>query len=235
MIDIIMSVPTRVIILIFSMILYVSFVAKIIPYFLLRPAYDVRDRGDRGLKRFVFEGGRAITYSPSFKAKKYVKQYVLSSNDGEKYIKCRIDKRIFSMKYDVVAFDSNGKVLETVQISEPIAYSGMTKAALLPADTSYVRVIVKEVNGTIVPDSCEMEYSYTRVGAFLLSSVLLTVAEALTLRSVTIFFADMLLSYTDKIGRSSPVTTVIVAALLGAALGALIVLFHRNKDTRIKK
>lgn len=235
MINDIMSAPTQIIIFIFSIVLYVCLVSKILPFFLLKPGYKVDNIGDRGLKKYSFENGRAIAYEPSHQAKKYINQYVLSSNNRDKYIKCRIDKRIFSIRYDVVAFDSSDKVITTVQVSEQISTAGISRAAILPAKTAYVTVVVKEVNGCLASDSPKMLFSGIKLASFAASCIALTVIEYLIIRAGILFFADSFFSYSEKFGSSFSILSLALAAAVGLGLAAVIFLFHRTKDTWISK
>lgn len=226
--------PIQAMIFVFSAILYVFLVACVLPKVLLHPTYDLSGGGDRGLKKYVFEGGRAIAYEPSVSSGKYIKQYILSSNNDEKYIKCLIDKRLFSLKYDVVCFDSNEKIIETVQVSEPIRTPGVTHGALLPRGTSYVYVIVKEVNGMIAKDSPKLTFSLVKVGIFAAITVVLTVAEALILRAIALSFANILFSGSDKIGIAGGFGTVFVSAVIGVAVSGAILFLQSSKDTQLE-
>ena len=71
-----------------SISVYVFLVSRVLPDLLLKPLYDDSKDGDRGLRRYTFEGGRAILYEPSALYRKYLNQYILSANGNEKYIKC---------------------------------------------------------------------------------------------------------------------------------------------------
>ncbi len=230
-----MSIPTQIIIFVFSLSLYVALVSKILPLFLLKANYNVQDMGDRGLEKYVFEGGRAITYKPYGETGKYIKQYILSVNDGDKYIKCKFDKRILSIKYDVVALDSGNNEIDTIQISVPKVSSGDAAAAILPENTAYVCVVVKEVNRFIVPGSPKMHYSIWRVVTFAAVTAVLTVVEYLTLRSSVFSLIEVILPSIKLIAAGLPLMQILVSAAAGAALAGIILVFHREKDVKIFK
>ena len=67
-----------------SVSVYIFLVSRVLPDLLLKPLYDDSKEGDRGLRRYAFEGGRAILYEPSAPYRKYLKQYILSANGNEK-------------------------------------------------------------------------------------------------------------------------------------------------------
>ena len=84
----IMTYIFRVLLLVLSFVAYVFLMSRVYPKVLLTPTWGVGHKGDRGLKKYRYDNGRAVVYEPSFKMRAYVKQYLLSVNDGKKYIKC---------------------------------------------------------------------------------------------------------------------------------------------------
>ena len=231
-----LSILIQILIFVFSLSLYVALVSKILPLFLLKAKYKVQSMGDRGLKKYVFEGGRAIAYKPSGETEKYIKQYILLARDDDKYIKCKFDKRVFSAKYDVIAMDSNDKEIETVQISDPIVSPDDAREAILPENTAYVCIIVKEINGLAVPNNPKMHYVLWRSITFAGLTVVLTVAEYLILRaSVMSVLAEIepLLPNLNPVSQGLPLTQMLVSALLGFALAGITLFLHRKKDVKI--
>lgn len=230
---IIMSIPIQIIIFSFSLSLYVALVSKILPLLLLKAQYQVRDMGDRGLKKYVFNGGRAITFKPFGEAGKYIKQYILSENDGDKYIKCRFDERILSIKYDVVALDSCDREISTIQVSVPEVLSGEASAVVLPENTSYVCVVVKEVNRFVVPDGPEMHYSPRKVITFVSVTVVLTVIEYLIMRSSVFSVIETILPSPESVPTGLPLVQILLSAVLGIAFAGIILFLHREKDVKV--
>lgn len=233
MIDAIMTVLIHSIVLIFSIVLYVFLTTRLVPGLTLRPRYSLSNTWGRGLKKFVYKNGRAIVYEPNSSSRKYILQYILSSNENEKYIKCKLDKRISSLKYDVVAIDSNDKEIDTLSISDPISHRGMTFAAMLPQNTSYVSVFVKEVNGYEVSSSPKMIYSLFNVITFGLITIALSVIEMLLIKSSIVGILDLFIPYSDKIAGGSGIMSILVSAIIGIVVALLIFLMHMTKDTKI--
>ena len=229
----IMSIPIQIIIFIFSLSLYVALVSKILPLLLLKAQYQVKDMGDRGLKKYTFEGGRAITFKPFGEVGKYIKQYILSENDGDKYIKCRFDERILSIKYDVVALDSCDREISTIQVSVPKVSSGEAAAVILPENTSYVCLVVKEVNRFVVPDGPKMRYPLWRVITFASVTAVLTVIEYLTIRSSVFSVMETVLPFLKSAPTGLPLVQILLSAVLGVALAGIILFLRREKDVKI--
>lgn len=230
---IIMSIPIQIIIFGFSLSLYIALVSKILPLFLLKAQYQVQDMGDRGLKKYVFDGGRAITFKPFGEAGKYIKQYILSENGGDKYIKCRFDERILSIKYDVVALDSCDREISTIQVSVPAVLSGEASAVVLPENTSYVCLVVKEVNRFVVPDSPKMHYPLWKVITFASVTVVLTVIEYLIIRSSAFSVIETVLPFLKSVPTGLPLVQILLSAVLGIALAGIILVLRCEKDVKI--
>ncbi len=216
------------------MSLYVALVSKILPLLLLKAKYKVQNMGDRGLKKYVFEGGRAITFKPCGQTGKYIEQYILSVNDGDKYIKCKFDKRILSIKYDVIAFDSNDKEIDTIQISVPKVSSGTAAAAILPENTAYVCIVVKEVNWFVIPGGPKMHFPLWRVITFAGVTTVLTVVEYLTLRSSAFSVIEAILPFAKPM-VGLPLMQILFSVVAGIALAGIILVLHREKDVKIFK
>ena len=233
MIDTIMRTAAQAILLILSFVLYVFIISGPLPKILLNPKYSISEVKDRGLRRFTFDEGRAIAYQPSIHVGKYIKQYILSSNGDEKYIKCKIDERIYSIKLDVVAFNADDKAIGIIQVTEKIQHKGFMRAALLPSDAAYVTLIVKEINGAVTDQKTRLEFSWVKLAVFAALSAALSAAEALALTSVLRSFAANVLSI--KVNTEGTFFLALVSALLGLLLALLIWLLHLKKDTKIGK
>ena len=231
MFDKIMALPMQVIVFLFSAILYAFLVGKILPRKYLRPVYPTAEMKDRGLKKYVFENGRAVVYRPSVAAQKYIKQYILSANGRDKYIKCQLDPRVSSIRYDVVVFDVNHRVIDTVVVCDPVFTSGVTQATLLPPKTAYVSVVVKAVDNRIVKNGTPMRISRAKVSQFVVWTVILTMVEMLVMKYAAYRFFKALSSY---FAFSGIVGALLISLIVGGALSALIVVSALNRDTKLE-
>jgi len=233
MVTTVISATANVILVIVSVIIYVLIAACLLPKVFLKPKYNASAIKDRGLGRFIFSEGRAIVYQPSLHVKKYVEKYILSSVDGEKYIKCKLDPRVFSLKYDAVAFDANDKMISTVRIEEKIKTRGYSRSALLPVNTAYVSVIVKEVNGVCADTGDKLIISVVRALAFFVSELIIHVFAGLLITNLVAEILTTALSvrYADVQFGFALVTSM----LAGAVLSLIIFALHLSKDTKIGK
>ena len=230
-ISFIMTYIFRVMTVLLSFVLYVFLTAHVYPKLFLKP-YLNEGKGDRGLKKYRYRNGRAIVYEPSFKMRKYVKQYILSLNDGRKYIKCKLDERIKSIVYDVIAYDADGSVIDDILVSDCIERKGYSSAAELPGETSYVNIIVREVNGYKVDHEKVAIYSAAEVCAFFAISIITTVLEYVLVR-LELTNAAKLMSI--DVGENGAMVTVLIALLLGVFSSVLIFFSKYSSAVKIAK
>ena len=234
-VNIVMKVVAQAGILISFTALYVFLIACLFPRVFLKPEYNMSVIHDRGLKKFVFRNGRAIVYEPSRLSARYIKQYILSSNHKEKYIKCKLDERINSIKYDVVAMNSDDRVIDIVQVSDPVLSNGMTQGALMPPQTSYVSVIVKEVNARKVETEYKLRIPFRRVINYVLLSVLCSVVIGVLGNFLIDKWFDMALYDYVSAGLMGYLRQVLICGVSGLALSGFITLFHISKEVKIRK
>lgn len=215
-----------------SIVLYVLLVAQILPRLLLTPRFDASLAGDRGIRRFVFEGGRAIVYEPSAMYRKYVSQYILSAVGERKYIRCRFARAVRSARYDVVVFDAFDRAIGTVRIEEPLSdgNGNLSRAALLPDGTAYAKLIVRAVNDTLVASETAFVLSARRKALFISCVTLGLVAEAMLLRWVLVSFADRLFSYSEISLGYGGVFAAVSALAIGLGLSFLLCHFYKTEE-----
>ena len=234
-IDTVVQIVAHACILLCSAILYVFLITRILPHLMLRPQYDLSVLHERGIRKYVFRKGRAIVYEPSVQASRFINQYILSCNDGEKYIKCKLDPRVEAIKLDVVAMDANDKVISVVQIAEPILDQGYTRGAILPHNTSYVSVIVKEVNGRLAEPVYKLRLPMRNAVLYVLLTVLCSVIEGALWNASILKWFDMALREFVGAQPSDFLRMLLVYAVVGLAVSVATVLFHCSKDVKLGK
>lgn len=225
----IMTYIFRVMALILSFVLYVFLTGHVYPKLCLKPYFNTAGNGDRGLKKYRYRNGRAIVYEPSFKMRKFVKQYILSLNEGRKYIKCKLDERIRSIVYDVIAYDADGVILDDILVSDLIRRKGYSSVAELPSETSYVHIIVREVNGYKVEHEKVAIYSASGVWAFFALSVITTVLTYVWVRLEFVSAAKLMYI---EVGENTALATGLIALILGIVSSVLV--FFSNYSSAVK-
>jgi len=221
----IIQIYSEILLLIISFFLYVVLTALIYPKSFLSVSHRRDDIKERGVKRYRYNGGRAVLYEPAVKYRKYVRSYLLSSNDGEKFIKCQIDSRVEDIRYEIRVFDNRDRMIKVLEISEGIRSEGVTSAVPLPSETSYVCFSVLEVNGVKIEADVIASVSYMSIVTVFIMNILTTVLEAFYLRS--------LLAKYEIVFRKG--TVFLVAVLVGAALSMFIVKIVTKSRVRIRE
>lgn len=185
----------QAVVLICSPILFVFLTARLLPGYLLIPTSSPLHIKDRGIQKFLFPQGRAIVYHPSVNVRRYIPQYILSDHDGQRFLKCKLDTRIKAIRYRILPFDVNDRPLPILEVEDAITSTGLAHAVSLPLNTAYVSISVQEINGAHLPDGKNVGFSRTRVIAYCVSTLILTVLEAYALKQALVFFANQLFSY----------------------------------------
>ena len=231
MFDIIMQYVATGILLLLSVIGCVFLLACLYPRLLLKPGYRCLQLKARGIRRYTFPTGRAITYQPGLKVRPYINSYVLAYNEGKKLLKCELDETIYRIRYEIVVFDTYDRVIEVLQVSERIAQRGATKSVLLPADTAYVHLVLRAVNGEKISSEPIAVYSKKQVGFYFVAVILTIALELLFLKSNLLSMLKNVLRFSDP----EYSFTFWTALFIGAAYAGLTYLLHRSKNTRIEK
>ncbi len=222
------SIVVQIVILICVSVLYIFFISVVFPSFFLKPKYNASLEGDRGLKKYLFEGGRAIVYEPSVDVKRYIKQYILTAIGNEKYIQCKFDIHIFSSKYEVYAFDCDDRRIDSIQIEEPdLDYkNGISKPVLLPNATAYVRVSVKSVNEVKIWREPMVNIPSSQIALFTFFTVVGTIAEAFIMKVILMDLAENIFSYSFFVKDYGNLFTLILAVVAGLVLSFFGRLLH---------
>ena len=193
----------EILILIASFILFFSIVSNILPKLFLKITYSLDDCLGRGIKKFTFPEGRAVLYEPHPRYRKFINKYSLFTNEGYKYLKCLVDKKVKHVKLNVVMFDNRGNVLDFIKISDYPNGNSETESILLHHNTSYVSLQVDQVNDTNVYNTsfqkCSLKniitYSVLVATAFFIE--LLVIIDLLT--SIFAFFNLQGINFTTPI------------------------------------
>ena len=217
--------------------MYVFLVSSVLPDLLLKPLYNDSKEGDRGIRRYTFEGGRAIVYEPSAPYRKYLKQYILSVNGNERYIKCKFAEQVNAVRYEVIAFDKNDCLLDTVRIEEHIFEDkeNISNAAMLPMQTAYVKVLLRSVNGVILEnEKCFYVPAFRKWG--FIGAVTLGLVGIMTLvRAVLVMLGDLLFNYSAIASGYGGLFSVICAMVFGLILSFVLERFYRPSELKRKK
>ena len=228
MVDLVFEHLAIVLILLLSAVLYVLLLARVLPKILLVPRQG-NIRGDRGIRKCVFNGGRSVTYEPKLDIRKYMSQYVLFSENGEKFIKCKINEKIKSLKYELIVYDRKNQPVTTLEIAEGISEKGYTSKVMLPPEASFVHVDIKSVNDT--PLDAEKHDIYYGYGILLFFSVtlVLTLAEGLFSNYVAMKLMELVFAFSKHVQHTDEIIPLLVIAAVSIAFSFFITLINVNR------
>ena len=160
-------------------VMYFAAMIWLLPKAFLKSKYSFKSSYDRGIKKYKLDsGGYAIVYEPQPNTRKYIKQYVVSEQDGNKQLKCKINKEIFYLDFEVFLFDSLNRVFDVLHVCDMIESSGYTKEIDIPSQTAYVSIFLNRVDNDIINKKPRVKISALNMACFWISSILLSVAFA---------------------------------------------------------
>ena len=194
---------------------------------ILRSYCSVKKTSDRGLKKFVYPDGRAIAYEPHPSVRKYVHSYLLFTEDGYKYISCKLDESVKNIKYSVVMFNNRNRVIDVVDVFETKMTLSVTTPVMLHQDTSYVSLVPDTVN--------KMRLKHPAVLCCHLWQLAIYTAVVGAVSFLHMFFLKKMVAAYDIMWFGSgltdgvPTVSFVFPALLIAAIAAFIAFRHNRK------
>ncbi len=156
-----------ILLLVVAVCAYVLVASILLPKLYLKMRYTITESLDRGIKSVLEKNGKSIVYEPEIKWRKYVKQYILSERDGVKTLTCKVDETITYLELDVVVFNNQDKVFKVMRVKDLVEQSGYTKTVELPEQTSYIALVVNQVDGKQFEDHLTAKVSRGKMFKFL--------------------------------------------------------------------
>lgn len=228
LIELIIANVARVFIFFISSGFYVFLLTRTIPQFTLKHKKVGDATKDRGLKKYVFDGGRAVVYEPEVVYRDYVSQYMLFSKDSNKYIRCNINAKIRHIKYDVVAYDNSNKIIDIIGVDERLDKQKYTTSVLLPPETSYVSLILRRADDMFVSNEVKVKYTWQSLLVCAALIVISTIAFGLIVNHC---FKD-LWQYLIFDGLSKG-KVFFKSGLIGAIVAALVIRIYTKKNVKV--
>ncbi len=224
------------IVLIISIILYLKLFSSLIPGTIMRLSCKHENTRDRGIKKYIYENGRCVVYEPEINVRKYVKKYSLYTENGFKYMQCKLADRIHYIKYDVYAFDNRDKLLDIITVNENVDVGDeYSSSVAIPPETSYVRLVLRKVDAKYVSNQVLVGYSHIR---YAICGTVVGIATAVETAIIYICLRDILLLINYKFERfilDTPAMIVIGALVCCATVGFTLLAYHRNSKKVINR
>ena len=218
------------VLLILELILFFILMVTVFPK-LLKVRCSVRKPSDRGLKKYLYPSGRGIAYEPHPSFRKYIHRYILFTNDGYKYVKCKLDESIERLNYSVVMFNRRNKVIDVIDVAEKNCLRGETQAVLLHPDTSYVAIVPDSVNDLNFDHKPLQECRVWRLSLYSLCVATLSFAQMLFLKAMLQTY-DEWWFHTNLMESLEMLSFLLPAVCIGLIAGGWTFLKIRAKGIR---
>jgi len=216
---------------------YLIFVGTFLPKKLLKPRFSLDQSRDRGLRKYVYPTGRGITYEPHPLMRHGIKSYILFTNDGYKYIKCRLVSGIHTIGYSVVMFNSKNQMIDIIDITQTGIRDCETEQVRLHEDTSYVNVVLISVNQKPQPQCGFLYYKVLNLCLYMGAVAVVSFLQMIVFKVGT----DMLLGVlSDLVANAdaykvSVSDTILPSLFIGFFAGAMVCLRYATKGIRCIK
>ena len=202
-------------------------IAFYLPRLIMRPVPCGRRMQDRGIKKYTYDSGRAVVYMPEIPARKYIKQYIICSENGAKYLRCYVNNRVRYIEYDVHVFNNKNKLIDIIGVNELLGGGDISGAVKLPADTSYVSLILRNADGMYWNRERRAHYSYVSCAIYGgVSALLIAIVGMLTNSFVRAF------CHTSDIVFPTDFAAFLISLIVGLVLGGVIVLLYTKRYGR---
>lgn len=218
------------ILIVLEIALYLILCGRLLPS-IVKVCYPFSESTDRGLHKYTYPNGRGVSYEVRPSIRKYINRYVLFTNNGYKYLKCRLDDAVSQMEYSVVMFDRRNRVIDVLDVETRQIENAETEEVLLHPDTSYVMLDLTVVNHTELQPKKKGCYKLSRiaiyVGGMMLASFLQLVFAkwALDVYDAWYFHAAI----TEGIGLGD---LILPSVLIGLVAGGMLFLNSRAKGVK---
>lgn len=220
-----------------ELVAYFIFVGTFLPKKLLKIHVSVDQSTDRGLKKYVYPTGRGVSYEPHPSFRKYIKNYILFTNDGYKYVKCRLVEGVHTIDYSVIMFNSKNQIIDMIDVKQTGIRACKTEQVMLHEDTSYISLILTSANGKALPKSVFLYCKVLNLCIYMGVIAVLSFLQMLMLK----VGADMLLRLISDLLSNPDAYKVSVGAMMFPSLfigffaGAMVCSRYAMKGIRCIK
>lgn len=228
--DIIVNAVSTLVLIVLEIILFFILMRRVLPL-ILRVRCTLKGSRSRGLQRYIYPEGRGVAYEPHPSFRKYVDRYVLFTNEGYKYIKCRLCGDIGKLEYSVVMFNRKNKVIDVIDVTESDPFRSETSPVMLHHDTAYVDVIVTSVNGEKITKKSILCYKVWDIGFYVLAVSALCFGQLSFIYGMINLYLGWF-GLTEYLLHLNVVDFIIPSLIIGVIMGAFAYLNGHSKGVR---
>ena len=223
MVDLIFSYIVKAILILTFCVLYVFLISKVFPSLFLKTKETHIIPTDRGIKKYIFDNGRAIVYVPETNTQKYITQYILSENNGERFLKCKFDNRVVTTSYEVTVFNSSDKIIDTICVYDTPDHGEISRAVPLPLSAAYVNISITEINHKKVTTRKKVSVSLLSYILYFALNFAVCAALSLLINASVIHIADLCLGFTEKVGNIGTGFQILSALIISLIYTAITI------------
>lgn len=215
-----------ILLLVASVTLFLYLTVFLLPQKFLCVKYLISAPEGRGVRRCIFNGKRCVLYEAARHTRRYIRQYLLTEEEGAKVLLAKTNGNVAYLEYDVVLFDRYHKVFRILNIKESIPKGDYTKPVQLPPETSYVSLVLRRVNRTVISKRRLARVPGGRILSYVLLTALLALLQgfALNVSCAYIFggvFRESFIRKPEALFMSLALSLIIaVAGMIPAVIGA---------------
>ena len=126
------------------------------------------------------------------------------------------------------------KMLDIIDVEEMITDAGYTKAVILPSKTSYVNLILKEVNGIMIEDRDKVIFSKASVFSYIACSAILSAIISLLIKNATMVLWNVVIDLPFLYRQPSNFVPLIIGAGLGAIYAFVMCVLYINGESSVR-
>lgn len=197
-----------------TVLVSVAVASLLLPKMFLQTRYTIKSSVDRGLKKIIEKNGQSMVFQPALKWRKYINQYVLAERSGVKQLMCKLNTDITYISYDIVLFNSEDKVFDVLTVKDLVEKNGFSKVVELPEDTSYVSLVVNEVDGMSFPDHITGKAKAGKVAKFLVACSFMILLELLFVKVCCANLFGGVFKESFVLNVQSTLVTLLIAGIL---------------------
>ena len=186
----------------------------VFPVLFLKTRHIIQAPTDRGIKKTLEKNGQSMVFEPALKWRKFIKQYVLAERFGKKELICKLDKDISYICYEIVLFNNQNKVFDVLKVKDLVEKSGYTKVVELPEQTSFVSVVVEEVDNATFPDSTVRKAKAGKIAKFLVACSFALLMEIMSVKVCLANLFGGVFRESFVLTGESALTTLLIAVIL---------------------
>ena len=218
-----------------SFTVFFAMLKVVLPKLFLKIKYSVNDLLGRGIKKLTYKDGRAVLYEPHPKFRKFINKYLLFTNEGYKYLICKVDQKVRYIRFNVVMFDNKHNAIDSISVSAYVNGSFETEPVLLHHNTSYVSISVDCVNNNEIYNENLQSIKLFNIALYSISVMILFFIELMFLSNNVLSQIFLYFKIENIDVSMSLLSGISWSVLIGIFTFIIALIKVRNKGIKVVK